>query len=415
MRNLSTAVLRIYDFRLLLFARMLSVMALQSQAVIVGWQVYSITKSPFLLGLVGLAEAVPALLCALVSGHIVDISRPHRVFMFCILGLVVNTAMLLLIGGGYAQPPLGLDVVHWIFIGVFLSGIGRSFIMPASMSLINKAVPRHELPSATAWMSSAATSMCIMGPAVAGIIYAGYDARGAWLLPATLMTLSFLLVTCMRDTVHMRNSDHREPVLQSIRAGWSFLLSHPVLLSAMSLDMLAVLFGGVTAMLPAVADQILHTGAEGLGALRASHAVGSVIISLYLALNPLRHIHVTHLLWTVAGFGACIIGFGFSTTFWISMLFLVLSGAFDCVSMVMRLTLVQLLTPDHMRGRIASVNSMFIISSNEIGAFESGLAARLLGLVPSIFFGGFMTLFVTGTIALFSPKFRRTVVDTRKA
>ena len=198
--------------------------------------------------------------------------------------------------------------------------------------------------------------------------------------------------------------------MQSIRGGFQFILNNPVLLSVMILDMFAVLFGGAVAMLPAVADQILHVGSEGLGALRAASAVGAILMAMFLAIRPFRTIRATTLMWVIAGFGACIIGFGLSESFAVSMLFLVLSGMFDSVSMVIRGTLMQWLTTDEVRGRVTSVNSMFIISSNEIGAFESGVAAKLLGLAPSIVFGGAMTLLVVASTALLSPKFRRTQV-----
>jgi len=200
--------------------------------------------------------------------------------------------------------------------------------------------------------------------------------------------------------------------MKSIVAGWKFILQKPVLLSVMTLDMFAVLFGGAVAMLPAFADQVLHVGSEGLGALRAAPALGAMVTALFLAVRPMRHLSAKRLLWVVAGFGVCMIGFGLSHIFWLSMLLLILSGMFDCVSMVIRSTLMQLLTPDNMRGRVSSVNSMFVISSNEIGAFESGTVARLIGLVPSVVLGGFATLLVVGVTALLSPQLRRTVVDT---
>ncbi len=410
-KKLSLSVLRIRDFRLLLFTRMFVMMALQSQAVIVGWQVYSLTKDPFLLGLTGLTEALPAIACAFFAGHIVDIGQPRRIYTLCIATLALNTLALLLVAGH--MPSLAKDtLLIFIFTGIFISGLARSFIMPSGFSLLSRIVVRTEIPAAMAWLSSGFQIAAIGGPAVAGLIYGGYGAGGAWMLPAFLMSAALLTVSFLRTT-HIRNAEKREPTLQSIKAGWRFILKTPVLLSVMALDMFAVLFGGAVAMLPAYADQVLHVGSEGLGALRAAPALGAVVTALMLALRPMKQVSALRLLWVVAGFGLCMIGFGLSTLFWLSMLFLIASGAFDSVSMLIRGTLMQLLTPDDMRGRISAINSMFIISSNEIGAFESGSAARLLGLVPSVVLGGIATLLVVATTALISPRLRKTVVSAQ--
>lgn len=414
MSKLSVAVLQNRNFRLLLLVRMFTAFTLQAQAVIVGWQIYSITKDPFMLGLVGLAEALPALTCALVSGYIVDHSSPYRVYLLCLAALAFNTLGLYLLAGGVAEVPES-SLVIWIFAGVFISGLARSFTMPAAFSILPQIVERRHISAASAWQSSSFQLSSICGPAVAGLIYGGYGAQGAWLLPATMMTLAFILACLMRVPHHPKEDKKREPVLQSLKAGWKFIFSTPVLLSVMALDMFGVLFGGATAMLPAFADQILHVGSQGLGVLRASPALGAIVTGLALALWPLRKVRAKQMLWVVTGFGVCMIGFGLSTAFWLSMLFLILSGALDCISVVMRGTLMQLLTPDHMRGRVSSVNSMFIISSNEIGAFESGVAARFMGLAPSVIFGGLATLAVVGITALVSPKFRKTVVDTENS
>lgn len=402
------------DFRLLLFARMLGMMALQAQDVIIGWQVYSLTRDPFMLGLVGLTEAVPAIVCALFAGHIVDISRPHRVFLMAIGVLALNSLVLTFLAGGYMTVHAGL--LHILFIGIFFSGLARSFIMPSSFSLLSQIVPRAEIAGASAWLSSGFQVAAITGPAVAGLIYGHQGVQAVWLMPVSLMAITFVMLASIHPTFrNYRGTQRREPAKQSIQAGWKFILHNPVLLSVMALDMFAVLFGGAVAMLPAFADQVLHVGSQGLGALRAAPALGAISTAMLLALYPMKRIRATWLLWVIVGFGLCIIGFGMSRIFWVSMAMLGLSGAFDSVSMVIRSTLMQWLTPDDMRGRVSSVNSMFIISSNEIGAFESGSMAKLLGLVPSVIFGGCATLAVAGLTALFSPKLRRTVVDAEKA
>lgn len=407
---LSFSVLKLRDFRLMLFTRIFGMMALQAQAVIVGWQIYSITKDPFMLGLTGLAEALPAISSALFAGHIVDNNRPHKIFLIALGILTLNTLMLLIFAGGFVS----LDSKHiiiLIFSGIFISGLARSYIMPASFSLLPQIVSRNKIPSASAWMSSGFQLAAISGPAIAGIIYGGYGAKAAWMIPTALMFLAFIMLALISSKPRKyRSREVREAASKSILEGWKFILGNRVLLSVMALDMFAVLFGGAVAILPAYADQILQTGSEGLGALRAAPALGSIITALFLALNPFRKLKATLLLAAITGFGFCMIGFGLSKVFWLSMLLLAFSGAFDSISMVMRSTLMQLLTPDNMRGRVSSVNSMFVISSNEIGAFESGLAAKFMGIAPSIIFGGVCTLIVVMVTYIISPKLRNTVV-----
>ncbi len=408
---LSFNVLRIRDFRLLLLTRMCTMMALQAQAVIVGWQIYSLTHDPFLLGLTGLTEAVPAIFCALFAGHIVDISHPKRIYLICVGVLCMSTFALLMVAGGYL-PLNPSHVVPAIFIGVFVSGLARSFAMPAAFSILPRIVPRAEIPAALGWQNSVFQLGAITGPAMAGLIYGGYGAHGAWLMPVSMLSVAFLLLAFIKIPGWKRN-ESKLRAFQSIREGWIFIIGNRTLLAVMALDMFAVLFGGAVAMLPAFADQVLHVGSEGLGALRAAPAAGAIITALIFALRPMKKISALRLLWVVAGFGACMIGFGLSQYFWLSMALLALSGAFDSVSMIIRGTLMQLLTPDTMRGRVSAVNSMFIVSSNEIGAFESGTAARLMGLTPSVVFGGVATLAIVGLTAWLSP-LRKTVIDAEK-
>lgn len=414
MANLSVSVLRLADFRRLLCTRMCGLMALQAQAIIVGWQVYSITKDPFMLGLAGLVEAVPAIACALFSGHVVDISRPHRIYLSCLAVLALNTFALFLFAGGIV--PVGDHVVPIIFVGIFISGVARAFIMPSTFSLLPQIVQRSEIPAASAWLSSGFQLAAITGPAVAGIIYGGYGATVAWAMPSILMTIAVLVVASMQPgTKQFRSSAKREAAAESIKAGWRFIWRNQSLLSIMALDMFAVLFGGVVAILPAYADQVLHTDAEGLGLLRAATAVGAIVTALYYAFKPMKKIHAVNLLWVITAFGLCMIGIGLTTHFILAFVLLALSGAVDSVSMVIRSTLMQLLVPDAMRGRVSSVNSMFIISSNEIGAFRAGTGAALVGLVPSIIAGGIGTLLVVAVTAWRAPKLRKLVVDADEA
>ncbi len=405
---LSFTVLKSRDFRLLLFTRMFSLSALQAQAVIIGWQIYVLTKDPFLLGLAGLMEAVPAIACALFAGYVVDHSRAQRVYLYCLAALTGTTMLLFLIGGGIFD--LETQQFLWLaYAGIFASGFARAFIMPSSFSLLAEIVPKKDVSAASAWMSSGFQAASIVAPAIAGLIYGGYGAAAAWMMPVLLMGAAFFMMFFIKASPK-RLAQIREPAVKSIKEGWKFIVKTPVLLGAMSLDMLAVLFGGAIALLPAFATDILHTGSEGLGILRGAPALGAVVMALILAVRPMQTIPVTRLLWVVAGFGVSMIGFGLSTSFWLSVFFLALSGVFDSVSMVIRQTLVQLLTPEHMRGRVSSVNSMFIISSNEIGAFESGVLAKLIGLVASVVVGGVGTLVVTGGAMLLFPQMRKTVI-----
>lgn len=411
---LSYDILRNRDFRRLLGTRLCGIFALQAQAVIVGWQVYTLTKNPLMLGLVGLVEAVPAILFALFAGHIVDKSRPHHIFSNCLRVHCVISLLLFVVAGGL----LGIRsdwVVLVLFVGVFLSGITRSFIMPASFTLLSRIVPRHDIPAASAWLSSGFQLAAIGGPAIAGLIYGGYGSRVAWAMPLVFMVGAVVMLRGIQpEHRHFKNQDSREPALKSIAAGWRFVLCNKVLLPMMALDMFAVLFGGAVAMLPVFADQVLHTGSEGLGLLRATPACGSILTALYFALKPMQTIRAAWLLVVISGFGVSMIGFGLSSSFGAAAFFLALSGAFDSVSMVIRSTLMQLLVPDTMRGRVSALNSMFIVSSNEIGAFESGAAASLLGLVPSIILGGGMSLLVVASAAVLCPDLRKLVVHTRK-
>jgi MFS family permease len=287
--------------------------------------------------------------------------------------------------------------------------------MPASFSLVASIVPKDKMAGAAAWLTSAFQISSIIGPAMAGLIYGSCGARVAWMMPMILICVSVLWM--LQQSIvpkQWRNKTQREAAISSIIAGWKFIWEKKIIFQIMMIDMFAVLFGGAVVMLPAYADQILNVGSEGLGMLRAAPAVGSIIFALFIALHPIQQIHARWLIYVAAGFGCCIIGFGLSTNFWLSMLFLFGSGAVDSVSVIVRQTLMQILTPDDMRGRVSAVSSMFIISSNEIGAFQSGTAAALFGLVPSVVLGGIGSLMVAGIAAVYSKTLRNFVLDTGK-
>jgi MFS family permease len=386
-------------------------MALLMQAVIVGWQIYQIKPDPLLLGLVGLAEAVPAIGCSFISGHLVDVHRPATVLKLSLIVLFLNACLLWIAVAPFF--PFANDLrLSLLFLAVFISGAARSFGGPAVFSMIPKIVPRPILPAAAAWSSSVYQFASIIGPVVGGLAYGNLGPLVAFALPAAVLIAAFLSVLFLSsETRNSRNNHHREPLFISISNGLKFAFGHNVLLSTMTLDMFSVLFGGAVAVLPIYADQILHVGSQGLGLLRAAPALGSVVVAFLIALFPLRTISGKTLLLAVAGFGVATFFFAISTNFVLSFIFLAASGACDGLSMVIRSTILQLLTPDHMSGRVSSVSTVFITSSNEIGAFESGVAARAMGLVPSVIFGGIMTLVVVIATAFVSPGLRKTRIS----
>jgi MFS family permease len=405
----SSPVLDIPDFRQLFVTRVLASTALQIQAVIVGWQVWQLRHDTLLLGLLGLVEAVPAIASSFVAGHVVDRNRPAVVYRRTLTALALNAALLAFAVAPWAPIPkaarLGL-----VYAGVFVSGAARSFSAPSVFSLVPRIVPRAQLATAAAWNSTAFQFAAIGGPALGGLAYA-LVGPGAFVLPPLLFGVSVVAATRLSPEAQALRSDAvHEPFLDSLRGALGFAFGHRVLLGAMSLDMFSVLFGGAVAVLPVFAGRVFHVGSVGLGVLRAAPSVGSAIVATAIALRPMRAISGKALLIVVAGFGLSTIGFALSTHVVVAWLCLAAAGAFDGVSMVIRSTLLQLLTPERMRGRIAALSSVFITSSNEIGAFESGVAARALGLVPSVVLGGVLTLLVVTLTAVLAPELARTAL-----
>lgn len=404
------------DYLILLGSRLFQTLSLQFMGVIVGWQVYQLKHDAFLLGLIGLAEAIPAIVTSFFSGPIIDHSRPARVYQFCTLANTLNSLIMFLA----ILPQFSLSTdwqVGVLFIGVFISGITRSFLFPSQFALIPRIINRELLASASAFYSSVFTLAQILGPALGGLVFGFFGELYAFISPVILLLVAFctsLFLSKSTIQIHtkLKHDSVREPIFKSLKEGMNFLFNHKVLLSAMALDMFSVLFGGAVAVLPIFADQVFHIGATGLGILRAAPAVGSVLISVYLGINPMKHIKGKNLLIVIAGFGICMLGFAVSKSFVLALIFLALSGIFDGINMVIRVTLSQLFTPDHMRGRVSSLSTIFITSSNEIGAFESGLAAQYMGLIPSVIFGGIMTLVVVLVIWVKVPDLVDTNIET---
>ncbi len=378
-------------------------LATMVQATVVGWQVYAITRDPLALGLVGLAEAVPFIGAALYAGHVADLYDRKRLSLVAVAVQTACAAVLLaftlrpaLLAGGRVWP---------IFAVVFASGLARSFLQPARTALGAEIVPRETYANAVAWRSSLWQFAAVVGPALGGVLYGFSGARLAYAVEAALCVAALVLFARMAY-IRTPAPPQQGGIRENLTVGIRFLLTQPELLGAQVLDLFSVLFGGATALLPIFASEILHVGPQGLGVLRAAPAAGAVLISVVLAHRRLRRAG-RMLFLCVAGFGVCWIVFAVSRSFWLSLAVLFASGMLDNVSVVIRSTLLTVRTPPEMLGRVSAVNQIFIGSSNEIGSFESGVAARLLGTVTSVLLGGFLTLGVVGVTAWKTPALRQ--------
>jgi len=375
------------------------------QYVIVGWQIYDLTKDEFALGLIGLAEAIPALSISLYGGYLADHQKRKPIIVITMLVMVLGAISLTTFS--YLGPTFFSTYgVFPIYAVIFMHGFARGFMSPAVMAFLNEIVPREIYANSTAWNSTVWQTGAVTGPAIGGILYGVIGVTNSYITVVILMVLAVLSISMIHSRpkpVH----EKKEAIKNSLKEGLRFVFGEKIILSAISLDLFAVLFGGAVALLPAFADKVLHVGPSGLGALRAAPSVGAVVTGLMVAHRPMRHNTGKYLLVCVAGFGLCMIAFALSESFILSMAILAVSGALDAVSVIIRSTTLQLLTPNNMRGRVSAVNMMFVGSSNEIGAFESGLAAKFLGLTTSVVFGGIMTLVSVTTIGALSPKLRR--------
>lgn len=399
------------EYRFFLSTRVLLTIALQIQAVVIGWEIYSLTRDPLSLGLIGLAEAIPAISVALYAGHLADISSKRKILLSCLL-LLICCSMLLwwITSETLRNSQTTTTLVNSMYAVIFISGVARGFYAPASFSFLPQLVHRDQLTKAATLNSSSWQIAAIIGPVLAGFLYASAGVQFTLLLVLLLMLLAFISMWQIAPKP-IQDKATQDTIFKRLHEGISFVFKNKVILGALSLDLFAVLFGGAVALLPVFADEILHAGPQGLGVLRAAPSIGAALTMLWLSFRKSFQQPGVTLLWCVAGFGACMVGFGLSHHFYLSVLLLFLSGAFDSVSVVVRSNILQLSTPDHMRGRVSAVNSMFIGSSNEIGAFESGVAARLMGTVPSVVFGGCMTLLITSYTAWKGKQLRRFTYD----
>ncbi len=411
-KNDPYAALRFREFNIFLLVRFAMVFAWSMQFVVIEWEVYSITKNPLSLGIIGLMEVIPAVSMALFAGHIVDQREKRGLLVKCIFGFSVVSLGLFLITWPRVVGDLSTNtILYSVYFLVFLGGLVRAFLGPTIFSLFSLLVPKKVYPNAATWSSSAWQMGSVVGPAAGGffIHWIGVHWSMCFVFAFSLMALLLLLQIPKKPIL---NPNIGEPIMKSLKEGIKFVMKTRVILGALTLDMFAVLFGGAVALLPIYAQDILKVGPEGFGILRAAPAVGALLIMFTSAHFPLNKNAGMKLLAAIFGFGICIIVFGVSTWFWVSVIALFLSGATDGISMVIRSTILQLRTPDAMRGRVASVNSMFVGSSNELGAFESGVTAKLMGTVTAVVFGGGMTILTVLGTGFFFPKLRN--LDLRK-
>lgn len=391
-----------YAFVKLLAFRIQISLSYQIMAVVVGWHIYEITHDTLSLGLVGLAEVIPYFASALLAGHAVDHFYSRRLFGVLAAALLfINAFTLTALSLGW----LGGNATLWIYGSIAFTGLARAFIAPSYNTLFAIILPRAQFARAAGIGTTAFQTGLVLGPAIGGFLV-GFASKTAAYGVASMLCFgaAFAMLSLKVDEPKKVASI---PVFTSIKQGLSFVFSNQIVLGAMSLDMFAILFGGAVAMLPAFIHDVYHLGPESLGMLRAAPAAGAIAAGIWITRHPINLHAGRWLLSAVAGFGLCIIGFGLSTSFWMAAVLLLLSGICDGVSVVLRQTIMQLATPDSMRGRVAAINGIFIGSSNELGSFESGTAARLMGLIPSVIFGGIMTLSVVGITGRLAPKLRK--------
>ncbi|HMV14528.1 MAG TPA: MFS transporter [Chitinophagales bacterium] len=399
--------LRYKEFRAYVLARFLITIAVTMQAIIIGYEIYELTNSKLLLGFIGLAEAIPAIGNALYGGYIADKSDKRTMLVMFVGIYTILCATLLFFTHTSMIASIGKDnVVIIIFVIIFLTGIARSFSGPASFGLAAQIVPRDVYQSAITWSSSAWQLGAVLGPGIGGLLLGILGITHTLSIIVIILSIAVLAILYI-EKKPVQFVPQNESVVESALQGLKFVFHNKVILSCITLDLFAVLFGGAIALLPVYAKDILHVGAEGLGFLRAAQAIGAIIMLMYLAYFPIKKNAGIILLLAVFGFGVFIILFGISKIFWFSMFCLMMSGALDGISVSIRHTIVQLSTPDEMRGRVSAVNSMFIGSSNEIGEFESGATAAAMGTVPAVIFGGCMTCLVVIVTYFISPSIRK--------
>lgn len=399
--------LRIAEFRYYLSTRLGIIFALNMQSTTLYFWIYELTRDKLALGFVGLAEVIPAIACSFFSGHFVDLNEKRKMVMLCLSGYILSALCLALIAlpsmHGNVSQVVTLNLVYFF---VFVGGVIRSFYGPSMFALSGLVVPRNLYPNATSWSSMAWQVGAVMGPLAAGFMIALAGVQTTLFAAAGLLLLLFIPLLMIAPKAVIRLKKEKEPLFQSVTEGLRFVWRTPALLGAQALDMFSVLFGGAVALLPVYQKEILFVDEMGFGLLRSAPGIGALLTLGILAFIPLKTHPGRKLLACVAGFALSIIVFGLSRNFYLSFAMLLLSGMFDAVSVVIRSTILQLVTPDHMRGRVAAVNTMFVSSSNELGDFESGVMAHWLGTVRAVVTGGCITLGVVAFTFFKAPQLR---------
>jgi len=405
-KNDPYAALRIKEFNIFLFVRFLLVFGWSMQFIVIEWQVYSITKDPLSLGIIGLMEIIPAFSMALFAGHIVDQKEKRNLLALCTgLFSLISLGLFLLTTDSILNSWSTNTVLYAIYGLVFFGGFLRSFFGPTIFSLVAMLVPKKIYHNAATWSSSTWKTASVSGALCGGFFIGWIGVDKTLSIVFILVVLSFITLFQIKKKPIL-NTKIGEPIKESLKAGIKFVFQNKAILGTLTLDMIAVLFGGTVAILSVFAQDVLEVGPEGFGILNASISIGSILTMLLTTYIPIHRSTGKKMLISVFIFGVSIIAFGLSSIFWVSILALFVSGAADGISMVIRQTILQLKTPDEMRGRVSSVNSMFVGSSNELGAFESGLAAKILGPVAAVVFGGTMTLITVVTTGIVSPTIR---------
>lgn len=398
------AAFRSRDYRWFLLLRICNTLAAQMISVSIGYLIYELTGNPLNLGLIGLAEAVPAISVSLLAGHWADKYSRRNLILMCIGILAFCAALLLWLTWHRFDLPKNV-LIAGLYTAIFISGIARGSLSPIMFAFLPQLVDKKHLSNAITWNSSTWEVASISGLGLGGLAYGFLGPETPFMAALALFSFS-LYFGWQIPSKPVPPANHNEPVMVRIREGLRFVFSNKLIISSIALDMFAVLFGGAVALLPVFAKDILQVGPQGMGILRAAMSLGAMSTAFVIAHRSLGPNIGKVLLFATAGFGLSMMLFAVSRNFYLSFAALFLAGIFDEVSVFVRASLLQFQTPDHMKGRVSSVNSIFITSSNEIGAFESGLAAKLLGTVPSVIFGGCMTLLVVGITWWKSPKLR---------
>jgi hypothetical protein len=407
-KNIALTTIAIPEFKSYIFGRFCLVMALRMTATTVGWMIWQVTRNPLAIGIVGLSEVIPALSMALYAGHVIDKSEKRGLTIKTLYLYILCALCFIGISSSYVLHHLGNHFVEYgVYTIIFGTGILRAFANPAMNAMISQLVPRELLGNAVNWSQTTFLGSSVFGHATAGFLIAHFTYPVIFSVITALLALGLFFVTRLKPKPSSYKPGTNTRTWASVKEGLHFVYKTKEVLAAMALDMFAVLFGGAAAMIPVYATDILRVSPIGYGWLNASTDIGSGIMITTLTFLPLRGKQGKILLTAVFGFGLCIVVFGLSKIFLLSFAALLISGMLDGISVLVRGTIIQLKTPEEMKGRVLSVGSMFVNSSNELGQFESGVTAKLLGVVTSVVLGGCMTLLVVGTTWFKAPKLRK--------